>query len=287
MLVATASLARRIDLAEARMAADFARLAGARGEDVLAVPIGGTVAAFAGPDVPFSKLAGLGLAGVVDEAELAALEREHDARAAPLRVELATLADPGVATLLTRRGYVLVGFENVLGLELSPADGLAPEGAGGDVAVRRAAAGEIAAWIDVVTDGFAHPDMFDGPPSDESFPRATLARVFRDFTVAPGCAQYLALRGGAVAGGGAIRVDGGLAQLCGAATLPAHRRRGVQSALLAGRLADAARAGCDLAVVTTQPGSKSQENVQRAGFVLLYARAILVRHPGAAGLRSS
>jgi len=70
-----------------------------------------------------------------------------------------------------------------------------------------------------------------------------------------------------------------VAQLCGAATLPEHRRRGVQSALLAARLEDAARRGCDLAVVTTQPGSKSQENVQRQGFELVYARAVLVKEP--------
>jgi len=53
----------------------------------------------------------------------------------------------------------------------------------------------------------------------------------------------------------------------------------VQSALLAARLEIASAAGCDVAVVVTQPGSKSQENVQRQGFDLLYARAILVRTP--------
>jgi hypothetical protein len=41
------------------------------------------------------------------------------------------------------------------------------------------------------------------------------------------------------------------------------------------RLAEARAAGCDLAVVTTRPGSPSQRNVQRAGFHLLYARAVL------------
>ena len=35
--------------------------------------------------------------------------------------------------------------------------------------------------------------------------------------------------------------------------------------------------GLDVAVVTTQPGSKSQQNVQRQGFELLYTRAVLVR----------
>jgi GNAT superfamily N-acetyltransferase len=62
-------------------------------------------------------------------------------------------------------------------------------------------------------------------------------------------------------------------------TAPAHRRRGVQTALLSARLADAAAAGCDIAVVTTQPGSKSQQNVQRRGFDLLYTRAVLVKEP--------
>ena len=73
-----------------------------------------------------------------------------------------------------------------------------------------------------------------------------------------------------------MRMAGGVAQLTGAATAPAHRRRGIQTALLSARLADAA-ACCDAAVITTQPGSKSQQNAQRQGFDLLYARAVLVK----------
>ena len=74
-----------------------------------------------------------------------------------------------------------------------------------------------------------------------------------------------------------MRITDGIAQLTGAATAPALRRRGVQAALLAARLRDAAEAGCDVAVVTTAPGSTSQKNVQRNGFDLLYARLILAR----------
>lgn len=73
--------------------------------------------------------------------------------------------------------------------------------------------------------------------------------------------------------------NNGIAQFAGAATAPAHRRHGIQSALLAARLADATAAGCDLAVVTTQPASKSHQNAQRAGFDLLYTRLILVKNP--------
>jgi len=56
----------------------------------------------------------------------------------------------------------------------------------------------------------------------------------------------------------------------------------VQSTLLRARLVAAADAGCDLAIVTTEPASTSQANVQRAGCALLYVRAILVRPASAA-----
>jgi hypothetical protein len=38
-------------------------------------------------------------------------------------------------------------------------------------------------------------------------------------------------------------------------------------------------AGCDIAVITTQPGSKSQQNAQRQGFDFIYTRAVLVKQP--------
>lgn len=71
-----------------------------------------------------------------------------------------------------------------------------------------------------------------------------------------------------------MRIEQNVALLTGAATLPSHRRRGVQASLLARRLHDAGRAGCGVAVVTTQPGSSSQRNAQRKGFELLYSRAV-------------
>jgi GNAT superfamily N-acetyltransferase len=95
--------------------------------------------------------------------------------------------------------------------------------------------------------------------------------------VAAGQLRYIAFRDGVVAGGASLDLTEGVAQMGGAATAPAHRRRGIQSALLSARLIDAAAAGCDIAVVTTQPGSRSHHNVQRQGYHLLYTRAILVK----------
>jgi GNAT superfamily N-acetyltransferase len=141
--------------------------------------------------------------------------------------------------------------------------------------IRRGGEDELDAWIDVVVTGFAHPDD-QGVATHEDFPREIVERAERDL-VAAGALTYLASRDGAVVGGGGLAITDGVAQLVGAATAPEHRRRGVQSALLATRLIDARDAGCDIAVVTTAPGSKSQQNVQRRGFHFLYARAVLVK----------
>jgi GNAT superfamily N-acetyltransferase len=282
MLFATTTMAARIERAEAAVVRDFAERARTGGRDVLIEPVGGTHAVYGGPGEPFNKVVGLGLNGSVDEDALARLETAYDARRAEIRVEQSSLADPGVALALTRRGYELVGYENVLGLGLTAAlvedlSRAVQEDAGHGLAIERARPEQLSIWIETAIEGFLAPDQFDGPPPTETFDRETLRGVYADYSESPGTVMYFAHREGEIAGVGSARAADGLALMSGAATLPAHRRRGVQSALLRARLLDVATAGCDLAVVTTEPASKSQQNVQRAGFALLYARAILVR----------
>jgi len=279
MLFATGSLARRIEQAECSLVVDFARAVRRRvGEEgVVIAEIAGGAAVMAGLDSPFNKTVGLGFAPI-DEAALEIVEREFARRGAILRVELATLADPAVAGTLSRRGYVLSGFENVLGRPLDRAFASEPPFPGG-IAVSRSMSGESRQWVEVVATGFLHPDSFDGPSAGESITQPVLQQLFEDTSGLPGVVRYLARRDSVVAGGASLRISNGVAQLSGAATLPQHRRQGVQRALLNERLADAAREGCDIAVVTTEPGSKSQQNVQGIGFELLYARAVLIKDP--------
>ena len=275
-LTATASLAKRIDhteLALVKGAAESARAAGMA--DVHVWPVGGSAAVFCGPGAPYNKLIGLGFGEAIDVTALEAIEREHDARRARLQVEFSTLGDPAVTTLLTARGYRLVGFENVLARRLEGED-RAPAT---EVSVSSIQPDEAVVWREALTTAFLHPDVFDGPPSHESFDRAALERAYDLFGAVPGVERLLARLDGAVAGGASLYIGHGIALMCGAATLPRFRRRGVQSALLHARFDLARRSGCDLAVVTTQPGSTSQENVQRLGFDLIYARAILAREP--------
>lgn len=273
MTFADLALATRIERAEASLIADGAAAVRSRlGDDdaVFVEPIAGGIAVFTEPHSPLNKVAGAGFGCVPDEAAVAALARRYAERGCPVQFEVSTLADPILVGMLTRRGYVLVGFENVLGRWL---DGAALETpAGIDVTC-----GDVdhASWLEVVVDGFATPDD-QGLPSHDSVPHDSIERVISDFVAAPGVVRYLARLDGTPVGGASMRTAEGVAQLCGAATLPPFRRRGVQTALLARRLGDARAAGCDLAVITTQPGSKSQQNAHRQGFGLLYARAVLV-----------
>jgi GNAT superfamily N-acetyltransferase len=268
------ALAARIERVEAELVARGSDAARRRRGDTtgFVVDVAGGVASFAEEGSPLNKVCGLGFAGVPAAAELDELERAFVACGAPTQVELAHLADPEVGAALTGRGYRLVSFENVLGRAL---DG-PPEPATPGVEVRHSGDGEFDTWLDVVADGVAQPDT-EGVPTHEEFSRETLANAVRDLAAAAGIRRYLALRDGVPAGGASMRLADGVAQLTGAATTPAHRRHGVQAALLAARLTDAAAAGCDLAVVTTQPGSRSQHNTQRRGFDLLYTRAVLVK----------
>jgi GNAT superfamily N-acetyltransferase len=266
-------LARRIERAECGGLEDCVRSLARTGMETFALPIAGGLASFAGADSPLTKVAGMGFDGAVTDSALEQVEREFAARGASVLVELSTLAEAGIAQRLTARGYVLAGFENVLVRALDRDERYQQRD---EIQVETSGEAELELWSEVLVEAFATADE-QGVASHESFPRAELKRILLGTARAASRVRYLARRAGEPAGAASFRLADGVAQLCGAGTLPLHRRRGVQSALLEARLAHAARAGCDIAVVTTLPGSKSQQNVQKQGFELLYVRAILRR----------
>jgi GNAT superfamily N-acetyltransferase len=263
-------LAARIERVEAGLVARASAAAHLRESSGFTMPIAGGVACFAEADSPFNKIAGLGFAGVPSLDELAEVEHAFAECGSSVQVELAHLVDPAIGVLLTERGYRLEAFENVLGLAIS-----GPPVRSSGVEVRRSGDDEFDAWLDIQADAVATPDT-QGVPWHEEFPRDVYLRAERDMAAA-GVLRYAALLDGVLVGGAAFRISDGIAQFAGAATSPAYRRRGVQTALLSARLADAAAAGCDVAVITAQPGSTSQQNAQRSGFDLLYTRAVLVK----------
>ena len=264
------SLAARIDRVEARVSHAVATAVGSHdaAARTLVIPIDHGIAAFARRGSPMNKLIGVGFDGPLDEAVLDTIEAAWREREEPVRVELATLASTDAATQLSGRGYQLLGFENVLVRSLATVPPRVPHV---DVSHGR----DDAAWMRILVDGFAAGDGTGAVVDDHG--REAIEQVMRDMAWASGFARYVASLDATPVGAATMRIDDGIALMGGATTLPAWRRRGVQGALLAVRLADARDAGCALAVVTTAPGSQSQANVMRSGFALAYTRAILVR----------
>jgi GNAT superfamily N-acetyltransferase len=277
MFYASTKLVAEIERAECDLLRDAVRsVAELRPErDASVIPFAGGLAAYSGKGSPLNKVAGLGFDGAPSLAELEAVEHFYASKECPVQVELSTHAHHDVAPLLTSRGYRLVAFENVLGRDLKHEPGSFRTVPNARLAVEETDDQSFDVWLDTVITGFLHPDG-DGIPPHESFARETLEEIMGDMARASSFVRYIAFRQGQAAGGAIMRLKDKVAQLSGASTLPAHRRRGVQTALLARRLEDASRAGCEVAIVTTQPGSMSQKNAQRNHFGLLYARAILV-----------
>ena len=270
-------LAARIERAEARLSASCGRavLAGKAPRDAFVEEVSGGVAVYAGPSSPMNKMIGVGFGPLPSDEQLQAVEEKLSSRSSPLQAEVSTLADPELGARLTERGYLLQGFEDVLGRTIAPGD-VNPFI---DDAIQIAAMKpDDARWVDVLVTSFSNPDQ-QGVPAAALPPGDALERALLDCTDVAGFRRYSACVGGQLAGVATMRLDDGLAQFCGTATLPTFRRRGIQGAFLRRRLADAFHDGCTLAVMTAQPGSKSEQNGYKQGFTLLYSRALLVKNP--------
>jgi len=276
LILADRPLAQRLERVEAHANAAFvgARAflhpeAGATWRDV-----GGVWAMFDGVGSPLTQTFGLGVCGDDDAnsherlgAQLDALEAFFAERGADVMHEVSVMADQALLPLLAARGYVVVEWSMVLLRPLTAADRALS--LVGEPTVRLARSDEADHWADVAADGWGET------PELATFMR-TLGRVSAR---AEGTYSFLAALGSEDVGSGALHLHDGVALFAGASTRPDARRRGVQRALFASRLAHAASAGCDLAMMVAAPGSTSQKNAQRAGFRPMYCRVKWGRTP--------
>ena len=232
---------------------------------------GGGIALFLAPDSPVNMIYGAGFGTSVSAEDFVAVERfyaDHGTRAA---ISLSPLADEAFITQLGVRGWMLTDFENVLVRDL--AGGLHTLGLpapGPGVELHRAVtADERAAWAKLSSGAFRAPEA----PSAEVVRLGEAMAAREDVTLLTGSVD------GRSAGAAALWIDDGLGWLLGDATLPEHRGRGVQSALLAERTRLAAAAGCQFGVTEARAGSTSQRNMERLGFRVVYTRVELIAPP--------
>jgi GNAT superfamily N-acetyltransferase len=260
-------LARRVEMAEANAGRACAEACQRfHPEHTVAIEeIAGGIAVFAGVDSPITQAIGVGLHGPVSDAKVDALGNFFHSRNAPAAVELCPLVDISLYERFAARNYHLLELTDVLILDrveaartvrtMSPA-----------VIVRASAPYEAKFWTQTVAEGFA-----------EHYPvTQAMLDVMEGFYGRRDACFFLAFVDGIVAGGGGVFASQGVGGLFGASTLPAFRRRGVQSALLETRLAWAVEKGCDLAVSFARPGSVSHRNIERNGFRVAYTRTKLI-----------
>jgi len=292
---ADAHLARRL---EAIVCTEWRLLAGTTRslwpeKGATCLEVAGGVALWLGEGSLVNVAAGLAMEGPIGESELTQVEDFYTMRGAPPVLATCAFADPTLFALLSRRGWQITEFENVLALELGRPAGEAGTGAGAAgmgagkagmgagaepggppalgeppgapgppprVDVRVCVGAERELWAHIAARGFS--DEAEPGPAEEEFGSIMAARD--DAILVLGWAD------GQPAGTGALVIDDGVGWLSGDSTLPRFRCRGVQQAIQHRRLHLARDAGCALAVTEAAPGSGSQRNMERLGFRVVY-----------------
>jgi GNAT superfamily N-acetyltransferase len=264
-LFADIELARRLEMTDALAGVEFARawakVKSFAGE--VFVSVAGGYGGFGGVDSPLTQAFGLGLNGPLTDSDMARMEDFYQSHGAPVNVETCPLADPTLLKLLNERGYRPIEYSNVSIRELDAADSRIWPDPAIKVQVRTPEPNEAEAYCVVVIKSFFE-NLQEVSPQ--------ILDIFTSCFHAANSFFFLAELDGAAAGGGMMSIHQGVASFGGAGTLPEFRNRGVQKALLLARIAAAARAGCDLAMVATGPGTGSQRNVERLGFRVVYTR---------------
>ncbi len=267
-LFADINLARRLEGLDAVGGVEYGR-AHARlfpQSGATSIAIAGGHATYAGIESPITQAFALGLFGEVTAAEINELEEFYRSRRAPVNIEVCPLADASLVELLWRRGYRPIEFSNVL-VRALPLEEKASAGQHDGVRAREAMPDEEQLWTQTVAHGFLETADVSPPM------RNILLTAFH--TAGTHC--FVAEQSDTIIGGGSMSIRDRIAALAGASTLPDHRKRGAQGALLDYRLRFAARCGCELATITTLPGSASQRNAERHGFQVAYTRTKWLR----------
>jgi GNAT superfamily N-acetyltransferase len=268
LLLADEALARRLERTEAHANRAFVQARARITPEVGATwcDVHGTWAMFDGVGSPLTQTFGFGLFAPPDDAQLDALEAFFASRGADICHEVSPIADAALLPLLAARGYQVIEWSSVLVQPVPARDEPAHAAAASALHVRRIDLSEADAWADVAAEGWIESGFAD------------FVRAFGQVNArAEDTHCFLAERDGVPVASGALHLHGGVALFAGASTIPSARRMGAQRALLDARLRFAADAGCDLAMMVAAPGSASQRNAQRAGFVMAYTRVKWMR----------
>lgn len=219
--------------------------------------IAGGLVSFAGVDSPLSFAYGIGASEPVTRDDIAEITAFYRSRGSTPRVVVTPLADPSLQAELSAAGYVAGEHRQVV---LVCTD--IPSEIQRDARIH--VAEDIAAWARA--SARAHHDREEFTPGED--------RIALILGTTEGAIALEGRDGAAIAVTGTLWLDEENAAFLGGTTDPAFRRRGWQLALIRDRVARAREAGARLLRAAAGPGSSSERNFHRCGFVTRYVRVM-------------
>lgn len=212
----------------------------------------------------FNRVMGLGLerpASAEDIAALKAFYAAHEIGA--FRIALSPAAEPaGIETVIAAAGFGAYG-NLVKWVHDAPPSKARANAPATSLRIERAGPDDVDPMGEVLLAAFG------GHPHSVVLASTLIGR--------PHWHHYVARDGGTLVAAAAMYVREGFAWLGAAGTLPSHRGRGAQSALIARRMDDARTLGCHSFTAETSPDlpgkpNPSNHNMERAGFRVAYLR---------------
>ncbi len=235
-----------------------------------AADMAGACVGYSGSDVPLTCAIGVGTSGAVKAKDIAAIEAFYESRQSPIRIAISGRTHGGVNSLLTSRGYKAgAPMENWW----RPLADVPVKAIPDNIQVQPATIDEADVWVRTVAAGFQESD---GPLDEAKLPPRMLD-TFYCFGFADGAQPFLVRRKGAAVGGGVLHINGDTAHLRTTSCRFAHRRNGVQTALLSVRLQLAVKAGCRFVFSSTEGIGASARNLERFGLQPLSISFLMYR----------
>jgi GNAT superfamily N-acetyltransferase len=217
----------------------------------------------AAPTLLFNRILALGVFEPADDALIDALLARAHAEKSRCMIQLAPGVQPAdLAARLQARGLRAqpAWLMHSRALDDNLPETVVPAG----YRIEQVAPAEAAAWGDALLAAW-------GFPAAAAAGALALALTLIQHPDAT-CFAAIEQSSGLVVGGGALVVSGDVGGLYSDGVRVAHRRHGIQEALIVARLAEARRRGCALACSQTLEAHSSQHNMALAGFEIAYKR---------------
>lgn len=219
--------------------------------------VGDGVACFAGASSFFSQVIawGFDLKAKHFKTQIESIEHFYRALSHPhVDIELCPLVGIDLPTALSEREYNVCEWNNVSYIDISRYSPLLNTSS---YKVSEVPSSQLKQWANKVALGFGHVHA-----QEQFYHYASLKQV----------SAFAVYEHNEIIAGASIAIHNDFADFGVTSTLAPYRGKGLQKLLIHARLQHVAGLGIPIAIVTTEPGSISDLNIQKAGFRCAYTR---------------